>query len=154
MYYGSEMLDASLLIMPLVFFIAPNDPRMLNLIKAVEKAPRDGGLLSNSLVFRYNTDTGSDGLTGSEGTFNICTFWLIEAMTRAGKCDPSMMCKARLIFEEMLTYANHLGLYGEETGSAGQIVGNFPQAFTHLSLISAAFNLDRAMGGNSSPSTG
>jgi len=146
MYYGSDLLDASLLIMPLVFFIAPNDPRMLNLIRAVEKSPQEGGLLSNSLVFRYHTEMGSDGLTGSEGTFNICTFWLIEAMTRAGKTDPSMMCKARLIFEEMLTYANHLGLYGEETGSAGQTIGNFPQAFTHLSLISAAFNLDKAMG--------
>ena len=96
--------------------------------------------------YRYNVDQTDDGLTGEDGTFNICTFWLVEALTRAGKSDPRYLKQARLIFEEMLGYANHLGLYAEETGKSGEALGNFPQAFTHLALISAAFNLDRALG--------
>jgi GH15 family glucan-1,4-alpha-glucosidase len=91
----------------------------------------------------YETE---DGLEGEEGSFNMCTFWLVEALARAGKADPTRLSKARLMFEEMLGYANHLGLYAEETGPQGEALGNFPQAFTHLSLISAAFNLDRALG--------
>ena len=78
----------------------------------------------------------------------MCTFWLVEAMTRAGRFDRSRLNDARLIFEKMLSYANHLGLYAEETGHNGEALGNFPQAFTHLALISVAFNLDRALGGN------
>jgi GH15 family glucan-1,4-alpha-glucosidase len=97
-------------------------------------------------VFRYDTDTSIDGLTGREGTFNLCTFWLVEALTRAGAHDPSLLDEARLVFERMLGYANHLGLYAEQTGPRGEALGNFPQAFTHLSLISAAYNLDRALG--------
>src|SRR5262249_11840237 len=81
-----------------------------------------------------------------EGTFNICTFWLVEALTRAGRHDRSRLEEARLIFERMLGFANHLGLYAEETGHRGEALGNFPQAFTHLALVSAAFNLDRALG--------
>jgi GH15 family glucan-1,4-alpha-glucosidase len=81
-----------------------------------------------------------------EGTFNICTFWLVEALTRAGRVDRRRLDRARLMFEEMLGYANHLGLFSEETGPSGEALGNFPQAFTHLALISAAFNLDRALG--------
>ncbi|HKA28978.1 MAG TPA: glycoside hydrolase family 15 protein, partial [Candidatus Binatia bacterium] len=87
-----------------------------------------------------------DGLRGEEGTFNICTFWLVEALTRAGRSDPARLEEARLMFEEMLGYANHLGLYAEESGPRGEGLGNFPQAFTHLALISAAFNLDRTLG--------
>ena len=83
---------------------------------------------------------------GEEGTFNMCTFWLVEALTRAGQTDPKKLEEARLTFERMLGYANHVGLYAEETGPSGEALGNFPQAFTHLSLISAAFNLDRALG--------
>jgi len=90
---------------------------------------------------------GLDGLTGDEGTFNICSFWLVEALTRAGQKDRRRLEEARLMFEKMLTYANHLGLYSEETGPSGEALGNFPQAFTHLALISAAFNLDRALSG-------
>lgn len=146
MHYGSETLDASLLIMPLVFFVSPTDPRMVNTVKNILKTPKQGGLVSNSLVFRYDVTAAADGLTGFEGTFNMCTFWLIEALTRAGAKEKSLINKARLTFEEMLTYSNHLGLYSEEIGSAGQSLGNFPQAFTHLSLISSAFNLDRVMG--------
>ena len=100
----------------------------------------------NSLVYRYNVEHTDDGLSGGEGTFNICTFWLVEALTRAGKSDRRLLERARLTFEEMLGYANHLGLYAEETGPRGEALGNFPQAFTHLGLISAAFNLDRALG--------
>ena len=103
-------------------------------------------MVSNSLVYRHNVKETADGLTGEEGTFNICTFWLVEALTRAGRTDRRMLHKARMMFEEMLGYANHLGLYGEETGRSGEALGNFPQAFTHLALISAAFNLDRALG--------
>jgi GH15 family glucan-1,4-alpha-glucosidase len=144
--YGSEFLDASSLIMPLVFFMSPTDPRMLKTLNAVNKSPEDGGLVSNSLVYRYNVETSPDGLTGQEGTFNICTFWLVEAMTRAGRADPRYLGQARLMFEKMLGYASHLGLYAEETGHNGEALGNFPQAFTHLALISAAFNLDRSLG--------
>src|SRR5205823_5458822 len=146
-HYGSEALDASSLVMPLVFFMAPNDPRMLSTLDAICKDPDAGGLLSNSLVYRYNLREFSDGLAGGEGTFNMCTFWLVEALTRAGKSDPARLDQARLIFEKMLGYANHLDLYAEETGYCGEALGNFPQAFTHLSLISAAFNLDRTLSG-------
>ena len=102
--------------------------------------------MSNSLVYRYNVNETADGMPGEEGTFNICTFWLVEALTRAGRTDRRHLERARLMFEEMLGYANHLGLYAEETGHNGEALGNFPQAFTHLGLISAAFNLDRALG--------
>ena len=76
----------------------------------------------------------------------MCTFWLVEALARAGRLDPERLRQGRLLFEEMLGYANHLGLYAEETGPTGEALGNFPQALTHLSLISSAFNLDRALG--------
>jgi GH15 family glucan-1,4-alpha-glucosidase len=145
-FYGSEDLDASLLIMPLVFFMAPNDPRMLGTLKAILKRPQDGGLVSDGLVYRYPPEQRIDGLPGEEGTFNMCSFWLVEAMTRAGKADPEMLDQARLLFERMLGYANHLGLYAEQTSWRGEALGNFPQAFTHLALISAAFNLDRTLG--------
>jgi len=101
--------------------------------------------VSDSLVYRYNPEEAPDGLSGTEGTFNLCTFWLVEALTRAGKVDRKRLDRARLIFEQMLSYANHLGLYAEETGSSGEALGNFPQAFTHVSLISAAWNLNRAI---------
>lgn len=143
--YGSESLDASTLIMPLVFFLSPNDPRMMKTIEAINRSPRDGGLVSDGLVFRYDTEVSNDGVKGEEGTFNMCTFWLVEALTRAGHSDPRKLDEARLLFERMLGYANHLGLYAEETGHSGEALGNFPQAFTHLALISAAFNLDRAL---------
>ena len=143
-FYGSDNLDASLLIMPLVFFMAPTDPRMLGTLDAILKDPRDGGLVADSLVHRY--PPGIDGLDGDEGTFNMCSFWLVEALTRAGQAAPEKLDQARIIFERMLGYANHLGLYAEQTSSQGQALGNFPQAFTHLALISAAFNLDKVLG--------
>ena len=145
--FGSDALDAANLMMPLVFFLSPSDPRMLKTLDAICEPPEQGGLLSNSLVYRYNVDHTADGLTGDEGTFNICTFWLVEALTRAGRVDRQRLNQARLMFEEMLGHANHLRLYAEETGTSGEALGNFPQAFTHLALISAAYNLDRALGG-------
>jgi GH15 family glucan-1,4-alpha-glucosidase len=145
-HYDSDSLDASNLLMPLVFFLSPNDPRMLNTLDAINRSPKEGGLVSDGLVYRYDSETGIDGLHGPEGTFNMCTFWLVEALTRAGRVDRTKLVEARLLFERMLGYANHVGLYAEEIGGSGEALGNFPQAFTHLSLISAAFNLDRALG--------
>jgi len=132
--------------MPLVFFVAPNDPRMLKTLDAIRRPPDRGGLLSDGLVYRYNTAKNVDGIPGDEGTFNMCTFWLVEALTRAGRADPRLLDEARLLFERMLGYANHLGLYGEQTGLRGEALGNFPQGFTHIAVISAAFNLDRTLG--------
>jgi GH15 family glucan-1,4-alpha-glucosidase len=143
--YGSDALDAANLIMPLVFFMSPTDPRMLQTLDATLLTPEKGGLTVNSLVYRYNLEHSPDGLDGEEGTFNICTFWLVEAMTRAGRTDAQRLDQARLMFERMLGYANHVGLYAEETGPRGEALGNYPQAFTHLALISAAYNLDRAL---------
>jgi GH15 family glucan-1,4-alpha-glucosidase len=120
---------------------------MLSTIRAIMKSPKEGGLMSDGLVYRYPPEPHIDGLPGEEGTFNMCSFWLVEAMTRAGMADSKMLDQARLLFERMLGYANHLGLYAEQTSSQGEALGNFPQAFTHLALISAAFNLDRNLDG-------
>lgn len=133
---GDDVLDASVLMMPMAKFISPTDPKWLATLDALTT-----DLVSDSLVYRYDPESSPDGLRGSEGTFSICSFWYVEALTRAGRLE-----EARLAFEKMLTYANHLGLYAEEIGRTGEQLGNFPQAFTHLSLISAAFNLDRALG--------
>jgi GH15 family glucan-1,4-alpha-glucosidase len=145
--YGSDALDASALLMPLTFFMAPNDPRMLATVDAIRSPATRGGLAADGLVYRYDPRAAPDGLPGAEGTFNMCSFWLVEALTRAGRTDPARLADARLLFEQMLGYGNHLGLYAEQTGSSGEALGNFPQAFTHLALISAAFNLDRALAG-------
>jgi GH15 family glucan-1,4-alpha-glucosidase len=120
--------------MPLVKFTGPRDPRFVSTLERIERE-----LVTDSLVHRYRTD-GSDGFTESEGTFNLCSFWYVEALTRAGRVE-----QARHTFEKMLTYANHVGLYAEEIGPSGEALGNFPQAFTHLALISAAVNLDLAL---------
>ncbi|GAB3991148.1 glycoside hydrolase family 15 protein [Nocardioides marmoraquaticus] len=129
-------LDAGILLMPLLKFLAPNDPKFLSTLRAVEEH-----LVSDTLVFRYDVSASPDGLDGNEGTFSLCSFWYVEALTRAGR-----LSDARLALEKMFTYANHLGLYAEQIGLAGEQLGNFPQAFTHLSLISAALNLDRELG--------
>ena len=133
-HYDTDVLDASVLLMPLVKFVAPTDPRWLSTLDAIREE-----LVSDSLVYCYNPITSPDGLEGEEGTFSMCTFRYVEA--RAGRLG-----EAQLVFEKMLTYANHLGLYAEEIGPSGEALGNFPQAFTHLSLISAAVNLDRQLG--------
>jgi GH15 family glucan-1,4-alpha-glucosidase len=134
MHPGSKLLDASVLVMPLVKFAGPTDPRFLSTLDRI-----GAELTSDSLVSRYAL-TGHDGFVDGEGTFNLCSFWYVEALTRAGRTK-----EARTIFEKMLTYANHLGLYAEQIGASGEALGNFPQALTHLALISAAVNLDRAL---------
>ena len=145
--YGSSGLDAANLLMPLVFFMAPNDPRMLSTIDAIRKPMDAGGLGAGSVIYRYQRLGNDDGLGTAEGTFNMCSFWLVEALTRAGRTDPRRLEDARLLFEELHAYANHVGLYAEQTGARGEALGNFPQALTHLALISSAFNLDRALDG-------
>jgi GH15 family glucan-1,4-alpha-glucosidase len=135
-YYGCDYVDAANLLMPLVKFVSPTDPRMLGTIARTRNE-----LVSDSLVFRYlQGESAPDGFVGDEGTFSMCSFWWVEALTRAGQ-----LREARLTFEKMLTYANHLGLYAEQLGASGEALGNFPQGFTHLALISAAYNLDRAL---------
>jgi GH15 family glucan-1,4-alpha-glucosidase len=131
----TDVLDASLLMMPLVGFVVPRDPMWLQTLDAM-----DGELVSDSLVYRYDPAASPDGLRGHEGTFSICTFWYVDALARSGRLE-----QARLALEKMFTYANHLGLYAEEIGQTGEQLGNFPQAFTHLSLINAAVNLDHQL---------
>jgi len=135
-YEGADVLDASVLLMPLVKFISPTDPKWLSTLDALTAS-----LVSDSLVYRYDPQASPDGVRGEEGTFSACSFWYVEALTRAGRLD-----EARLAFEKMLTHANHVGLYAEQISRTGEQQGNFPQALTHLALISAAFNLDRALG--------
>jgi GH15 family glucan-1,4-alpha-glucosidase len=135
-YRGAKTLDASTLLMPLVRFISWKDPRWLSTLEAIGRE-----LVDDSLVYRYRGDlAASDGIDGDEGTFTMCSFWYVEALARAGDTQ-----KARFYFEKMLGYANHLGLYAEELGPRGEHLGNFPQAFTHLGLISAAYQLNRQM---------
>jgi GH15 family glucan-1,4-alpha-glucosidase len=134
-YEGGDVLDAALVLMPLVGFIAPNDPRWQSTMAAM-----DATLVEDSLVYRYDPAASPDGLPGSEGTFSLCTFLYVDALARSGRLD-----EARLTFSKMLTFGNHLGLYAEEIDPTGQQVGNFPQAFTHLALIAAVVNLERAL---------
>jgi GH15 family glucan-1,4-alpha-glucosidase len=131
-YYGTDVLDSSLLLMPLEGFITPTDPMWLSTLNAMDKE-----LVSDSLVYRYNPEATPDGLRGSEGTFSLCTFLYVDALARAGRLE-----EAELTFEKMGTYANHLGLFSEEIGQTGEQLGNFPQAFTHLALINAAISLN------------
>jgi len=131
-HYDTDVLDSSLLMMPLMGFVSPYDPMWLQTLQAM-----DTELVSDSLVYRYNPSASPDGLSGEEGTFSLCTFWYVDALARSGR-----LTDATLVFEKMLTYANHLGLYAEEIGVTGEQLGNFPQAFSHLALINAAINLD------------
>ncbi|MFD3943880.1 glycoside hydrolase family 15 protein [Streptomyces sp. NPDC058579] len=134
-HYGSEVLDASLLLMPLVGFISPKAPSWLATLDAMDRE-----LVTDSLVYRYNPEASPDGLRGSEGTFSLCSFLYVEALARAGRLD-----QARYAMDKMLTYANHVGLFAEEIGPTGEQLGNFPQAFTHLALITAAMALDEEL---------
>ena len=131
-HYNTDVLDASLLLMPLVGFVSPTDPMWLSTLRAM-----DHELVSDSLVYRYDPSASPDGLRGHEGTFSIATYWYVDALARSGRLE-----EARLTFEKMATYANHLGLFAEQIGPTGGQQGNFPQAFTHLALINAAINLD------------
>lgn len=134
-HYDDRVLDSSLLRMSSVGFVVPSDPMWLSTLDAM----RDE-LVTDSLVYRYDPSASPDGLRGSEGTFSLCTFTYVDALARAGR-----VTEARLVFEKMLTYGNHLGLYSEEIGLTGEQIGNFPQAFTHLALIDAAITLDRQL---------
>jgi len=134
-YKGAKTVDAATLLMPMIRFIGPKDPQWLSTLKRIEN-----DLVSDFLVYRYRKDPLFDGLKGSEGTFAMCTFWFVECLSAAGELE-----KARHYFEKMLGYANHVGLYAEMLGIQGQHLGNFPQAFTHLGLISAALNINRQL---------
>ena len=134
-HYDTDVLDASLLLMPRVGFISPHDPDWLSTLDAM-----DDELVSDSLVYRYDPGASPDGLRGSEGTFNLCSFFYVEALARSGRLG-----QARYAFDKMLTYANHVGLFAEEIGPSGEQLGNFPQAFTHLALVTAAMALDEEL---------
>jgi GH15 family glucan-1,4-alpha-glucosidase len=136
-HYGSDVLDSSLLRMSTVGFLSPEDPIWASSLDAIERK-----LVSDSLVYRYDPEASPDGLRGSEGTFSLCTFMYVDALVRAGRTD-----QARLVYEKMMGYANHLGLYSEEVDPTGRQLGNFPQAFTHLALIDATLTLDKALDG-------
>ncbi|KAJ2521982.1 hypothetical protein GGI11_001861 [Coemansia sp. RSA 2049] len=144
-YESPDMLDAAVLAMPLVFFCDGTDPRFVSTMRRIMMPPHKGGLTTNNLVFRYNAVETDDGLEGEEGTFSLCTFWLAEALSRASKADITLLYKAQVVFDEMITYGNHLGIFSEEIDKSGNHLGNFPQAFTHIALISAAYNVDRAL---------
>jgi GH15 family glucan-1,4-alpha-glucosidase len=132
-FKGSNTLDASALLMPLLRFVSSKEPRWLSTFNAIEKQ-----LSADVLIFRYKTENGSDGLEGGEGAFTICSFWYVECLARIGRLDD-----ATLAFEKLLGYSNHLGLMSEEIGMHGEQLGNFPQAFSHLALISAAFQINK-----------
>jgi GH15 family glucan-1,4-alpha-glucosidase len=135
-YKGAKTVDAAALLMPLVRFIGPTDPRWRSTLKAINDQ-----LVEDSLVYRYNVVKGADtGFPGREGTFSMCSFWNVECLARTGDFK-----QARFFLEKAFGYANHLGLYSEELGPSGEHLGNFPQAFTHLGLISAAYYLDRML---------
>lgn len=140
-YKGGTALDGSMLLMPLVRFVSAKDPRWLSTLEAIEKT-----LVRDGMVYRYrNEDANIDGLNGTEGAFAACSFWYVECLARAGQVE-----KAHLEFEQLLRYANPLGLYAEEFDSHGRHLGNTPQALTHLALISAASFLDRKLSGEKS----
>jgi len=134
-HYDDKVLDSSLLRMPTVGFISPRDPQWLSTLHAMDQE-----LVTDSLVYRYDPAATPDGLAGDEGTFSLCTFQYVNALAQAGRLED-----ARLTFEKMLTYANHVGLYSEEIGLTGEQLGNFPQAFTHLALIDSALTLNAAL---------
>ncbi|KAH9480075.1 hypothetical protein JR316_0006672 [Psilocybe cubensis] len=144
-YEDKDVLDSAVLIMPLVFFLHASDPRFMSTLKQIMKSPEKGGLTSNNLVYRYDTSKADDGVGGEEGTFCLCTLWCIEALTRAGEVDRTLLPKAVNMFDDFLLYLNHVGLCTEEISVAGEALGNAVQGFTHVTLISAAYNLSRTM---------
>jgi GH15 family glucan-1,4-alpha-glucosidase len=134
-HYESTTLDAANLLIPLVGFLPPTDHRVIG---TVERSLEE--LSTNDLVHRYRTQDTNDGLTGSEGAFILCTFWLVQNLVRIGRVE-----EARTLFERTLTYANHLGLFSEVVDpQTEKMLGNFPQAFTHIGLVLAAQDLLKA----------
>ncbi|KAF9476199.1 glycoside hydrolase family 15 protein [Pholiota conissans] len=144
-YEDNDVLDSAVLIMPLVFFMHASDPRFVSTLNQIMKTPEKGGLTSNNLVYRYDVKKSDDGVGGEEGTFCLCTLWCIEALTRAGEIDKRLLPKAVNMFEDFLLYLNHVGLCTEEISDAGEALGNAVQGFTHVTLISAAYNLSRTL---------
>lgn len=144
-YEETDVLDSAVLIMPLVFFMAPADPRFVSTLKQILKSPERGGLTSNNLVYRYDVTKTDDGVGGKEGTFCLCTLWCVEALTRAGEYERPLLTRAIAMFEDFLLYTNHVGLCTEEVTDAGDALGNAVQGFTHVTLISAAYNLSRTL---------
>jgi GH15 family glucan-1,4-alpha-glucosidase len=135
-YKGAGTMDASVLLMPLTHFITPQEPRWLSTMKVIDRELR-----LDVLIYRYRNHLEQiDGLDGEEGTFNMCSFWYIEALAKCGQLDLAVES-----FEKMIGYANHLGLFSEELGMRGEHLGNFPQAFTHLALISAAVEINKQL---------
>jgi GH15 family glucan-1,4-alpha-glucosidase len=143
--YGSKTLDVSLLVLPVVDFLSPHDPKILSTINAINRSPRNGGLVSSTLVYRYDTSAVGSHEGRKEGTFNMCSMWLIQALTLAGKTDGKLLHQAQLLFEQMLTYSNRVGLYSEQTSFSGQSLGNFPHCNTHSALINTAITLNNMM---------
>lgn len=138
-YAGADNVDAASLLLPLMKFISPTDPRWKSTMKLIQDR-----LVEDSLVYRYRPGKAApDGMSGREGTFSVCSFWYVECLARAGDLK-----QARFIFEKALGYANHLGLYAEQLGSCGEHLGNFPQALSHIALISAAWCLDQRLSQN------
>ncbi|KIJ59288.1 glycoside hydrolase family 15 protein [Hydnomerulius pinastri MD-312] len=144
-YEETDVLDSSVLIMPLVFFMTPSDPRFVSTLKHILRTPERGGLTSNNLVYRYDVNKSDDGVGGEEGTFGLCTLWCVEALTRAGEYERPLLQRAVSMFEDFLLYSNHVGLCTEEISEAGDGLGNAVQGFTHVTLISAAYNLSKTM---------
>jgi len=133
---GSRSVDAACLLIPMLGFLGPHETRWFFTLRRIEEK-----LVQDSLVFRYDTaEAASDGLHGGEGTFTMCSFWYVECLARSGDIQ-----KARFLFEKALGYANHVGLFAEELGPCGEHLGNFPQAFTHLALVNAAYELDQRL---------
>ncbi|HTX62480.1 MAG TPA: glycoside hydrolase family 15 protein, partial [Acidimicrobiales bacterium] len=134
-YFGSDDLDASNLMMPIMGFLPARDPRILATIDAIEERLTD----ERGLVFRYDTKGGVDGLEGAEGTFVLCTFWLAQALAISDQPE-----RARAVFERAVAYVNDLGLLAEEVDEQGELLGNFPQAFSHIGLVNAAWAISQA----------
>jgi GH15 family glucan-1,4-alpha-glucosidase len=135
--FDSDELDAAALLMPIVGFLPATDSRMRSTIEAIAR-----DLTEDGLVLRYRNEQGlnADGLTGEEGTFVICSFWLVSCLAKAGELD-----RAERLFEQLAGYANDLGLLAEEIDTvSGEQLGNFPQAFSHIGLITAASEIDQA----------
>jgi GH15 family glucan-1,4-alpha-glucosidase len=135
--FDSDELDGAALLMPIVGFLPAEDERMRSTIEAIAR-----DLTEDGLVLRYFNEEGvnADGLSGEEGTFVICSFWLVSCLAKAGEVD-----RAEALFDRLAAYANDLGLLGEEIDTAsGEQLGNFPQAFSHIGLITAAWELDQA----------
>jgi pentatricopeptide repeat protein len=137
--FDSDELDAAQLLMPIFGFLPATDERMLSTIEAIAH-----DLTEDGLVLRYRSQAGmnADGLSGEEGTFVICSFWLVSALAKAGEVD-----RAEKLFDKLVAYSNDLGLLAEEIDTSnGELLGNFPQAFSHIGLITAAWEIDKARG--------